>query len=374
MLPLLQHLLTPGDHYSPSTGSAVVTVAHNLCREQSRAGGHSTVAVSSSSYTDRYPDGQVVEYTPTAGLPDRRQRLRGAALGALGRTRSAWLDPWRPAVATLRPEGAAIAHNGAQVGGLVPSGATRVLYVHNALLRSYTPWEARKSLGRFDVVVAVSSYLADTMSQRAGRRTRVMVVPNGVDPQVFRPGDRRSLGCLQILFLGRVIPEKGVHLIIQAALRLRHLDFVVDIVGNQGFSSALPLSLYEKQLRRAAESLGDRVRFRPFVPRGLVPDALRQADIIVVPSLVREGMPLTLLEGMASGVACVGTDAGGLPEAAGQAARLFPRGDVDALTRILEELLSDEITRNRVAADCLNRARTFTWTASHATLLEALRG
>lgn len=372
MLPLLQHLLTPGDHYSPATGSAVVTVAHGLNREHQRVGGLSTVAVAADTYADRYLEGRTVEFERGSPLPRRGERLRDAALGALGRTRPASRASWRPAAATVLPEGAALVHNGLQVGHLLPPGVQRVLYVHNSLLRSYSPWEARRAIGNFDSVIAVSQFLADEFERRAGCRRPISVVYNGVDVEQFFPAAEREPGPPRVFFVGRVIPQKGAHLLVDAALRLKSLDFVLTIVGNQGFSAALPLSLYEQQLRWAAAPLGDRVHFSPFVNRRELPTIMRRADILVVPSLVPEGLGLVLLEAMASGAACIVANAGGLPEAAGDAARIFARGDGDALTGLLEQMLTVSTDREALGTAGRVRAKRFTWATSHQRLLAAL--
>lgn len=372
LLPIVQHVITPGDHYSPRTGSAVVTVVHGLVREHQRAGGSSTVVVSRGTYDDHFAEGRVVEYDSVRGLPRRRERLHDAVLGAATRPRAATQAVWRPAVAAVERAGAALVHNGPSAGAILPADVQRVLYVHNTLLRSYTPWEARRVLGSFDHVVAVSRFLADEVERRAGRRTPVSVVPNGVDLEQFSPVPRREAGRPRVLFVGRVIPEKGAHLLVQAALRLRHLDFELEVAGSPGFTSALPLSLYEHQLRQAAAPLGTRVRFTPFVDRHHVPALMRRTDVVVVPSLVREGLGLVLLEAMATGAACVAAESGGLPEAAGDAAWLFPRGDVGALAGQLEILLTDPQTRSRVGAACRARAEEMTWSAAYQSLVGAL--
>jgi len=140
----LIHLLTPGDHYSPSTGSAIPTVVHGLSAATPPGVPRPAVLVARDTYPDRYDSADALEYQAAPG--SRLDRPLDAALSRIGlprvRARNAFAGSlegqgtWAPAVV--------VAHNAPQaipvVAGLGRHHA--VLYAHNEVLRTYSRREA----------------------------------------------------------------------------------------------------------------------------------------------------------------------------------------------------------------------------------------
>jgi glycosyltransferase involved in cell wall biosynthesis len=219
-----------------------------------------------------------------------------------------------------------------------------VLYAHNDLLRSYSRREAAGALDHASAIIAVSSYLADRLQSAlpSALRDRVAVVCNGVDVEAFAAPSRESRGRLEVALVGRMVPEKGADVLVEALLRLNRDDIRATIIGSQGFDPGSALSDYERTLRRSAAPLGSRVEFLPFQPRARVAQLLSSADVVVVPSRWPEPFALTVLEGMAAGAAVVASDIGGISEACGGAGLLVPPGDADVLAQALASLADDE--------------------------------
>lgn len=153
------HILTPGDHFSPRTGSAVPTVVHGLA---GAGGAPSSVAVERGTYAEHYPSASVVEYAPAPPVRPA-ERYLDAGMARLGLPRRAARRWWG---AALHDQGSwdpsvIMAHNGPQ---LVPLVDTRrhesVLYAHNEVLRSYGPGEAKRTLGGAARIICVSEFLA----------------------------------------------------------------------------------------------------------------------------------------------------------------------------------------------------------------------
>jgi glycosyltransferase involved in cell wall biosynthesis len=101
---------------------------------------------------------------------------------------------------------------------------------------------------------------------------------------------------------------------------------------------------------------------------------LVETDIHVVPSRWDEPIGLTVLEGMAAGLAVVGTACGGIPEVIWNAGRLVPREDAHALAAVLEELIADPGQRVRLGAIARERALKLSWDATWAALIESGHG
>lgn len=350
------HVITPGDHFSPSTGSAIPTVVHGLATAGGADGVTSRVAVARGTYPDRYASAEAVEYDERhAGRFDRRIDAVTGRLG-LGRPRTrarygaavADQAEWEPSVV--------LAHNGPQLVGAVDAARhVPVLYAHNELLRTYTRREAGTALENARLVVCVSEFLAERTRDRMppSLRDRVVVVRNGVDTEFFHPAPAAPVrDHLEVVFVGRVLHDKGPDVLVDAAL-LAGPQVHVTVVGAAGFSPTAPLSPYERELRRRAAPLGDRITWRPFVPRTQVAEILRSADVAVVPSRWPDPCPLTVLEAMASGVPTVAARVGGIPEIAGDGCVLVPPGDPAALGAVLADLAAAPDRR----ADLGRRAR-----------------
>ncbi|WP_435736844.1 glycosyltransferase family 4 protein [Cellulosimicrobium sp. PMB13] len=367
------HVVTPGDHFSPRTGSAVPTVVHGLATAAPR---RPAVLVARGTYLDRYDSADVFEYSP-ARAPGRAWRYADAGLGRLGAPR---LSTRRPLRATLTGQrdwepSVVFAHNVPQLVPLVDGRHVPVLYAHNDLFRSYGSAETRRTLGRAAALVCVSTFLADRLRAQIGGRlaARVVVVRNGVDVEHFRPREHdRDDVELRVLFIGRVVPEKGVHVLVEALARLDRPDVRATVVGSQGFDVRARPSSYEQSLRARAAVLGDRVTFLPFQERPRVATLLRDADVVVVPSVWAEPSGLTVLEGMASGAAVVASAVGGIPELAGDAATLVRPDDPDELATVIEHLADDRAALDAARARARAHAEANTWRRARHELDDAL--
>ncbi|HOW96839.1 MAG TPA: glycosyltransferase family 4 protein [Kiritimatiellia bacterium] len=211
--------------------------------------------------------------------------------------------------------------------------------------------------------IVVSRELQRFYRERYGRET--VPIPNGVTPGVRRPLDRlRRFGVRPdeyLLYLGRLVPEKGGHLLIEA-FRAVPGDLKLLIVGGASHSED-----YLARLRALAE--GDpRIVFAGPLYGEEKEEAYSNARALVFPSTL-EGMPLVLLEAMALGCPVLCSD---IPEnlevvrpdgAPGSAlAALFPAGSADALRAALPPFLSaPEAARARAAQAAAYVARTYDW-------------
>ena len=367
------HVITPGDHYSPLTGSAVPTVVDGLSRFAPNNSAQSMVVVDRDTYPERYDSAQVIEYAAVANhLP--ASRYIDPSLGRLGLPRFDVRRTWAASLVDQRkwPSSIIFAHNGPQLVPVINIHRHRaVLYAHNALLQTYRKREVGRTLGTVSLIVCVSDFLAQITADSLTRDLveRIRVVPNGVDCRTFRPGNSvRSGDRLNVVFVGRTIPQKGPNILLEALAILNRDDVGAEIIGSHGFDPNAPLTAYERHLRELARPLGDRIRFRPTVPRHHLPGLMRAADIIVVPSRWSEPFGLTVLEGMASGVPVIASAVGGIPQAMGPAGIQVPPDDPEALAEALDFLALDESRRQGMAQACRQHAEAHDWGWSRALL------
>lgn len=173
------------------------------------------------------------------------------------------------------------------------------------------------------------------------------VIPQfGVNPEIFHPPAYRDRGRGFIIGSAnrRLVPEKGVDLLIRAAAQLPGI-WRLHIAGE---------GRYRPNLERLAEELGvrDRVHFDGVIASSQMPAYLRQLDTLVLSSRTlpnwKEQFGRVLIEAMACEAAVIGAESGEIPNVIGLAGLTFPEGDVDALYRQLLRLMQSEDLRDEL--------------------------
>ncbi len=220
---------------------------------------------------------------------------------------------------------------------------------------AFTGMQARVAR-RLDGVTTVSSSSRRDIQTHLGVPVDdVTVVPVGIDPVVFSPGDRPRDDGHVVVTTSADVPLKGLVPLLEAVAKLRtERDVRLTVVG-----SAKPGGLAAVAVDRLA--LGDAVRFTGPLPQSDLVDLLRTATVAAVPSLY-EGFSLPAIEAMACGTPLVATDAGALPEVVGDAAVQVPAGDVDALAAALGRVLDDPRLQRRLARAGRDRVlANYTW-------------
>jgi glycosyltransferase involved in cell wall biosynthesis len=188
---------------------------------------------------------------------------------------------------------------------------------------------ASAALGRVARFAAPSRDLAERFARLGLDRARIDLVTLPLVHPVRAAPDPGS-GPLRLLFVGSLIPTKGVHLLIEAFARLPAGAATLRVIGPQPPTDVDPT--YARRLsERVREVPGARL-CGPFAP-GQVQPVLDEADVLVLPSIWEENSPLVLREARAAGLRIVASRRGGIPEVAPGARLCEP--DVDSLLRAL---------------------------------------
>ncbi|MCY4114275.1 MAG: glycosyltransferase family 4 protein [Chloroflexi bacterium] len=223
-------------------------------------------------------------------------------------------------------------------------GARVVFFAWQNIRRRYPPpfaWFERYVFGRA-AGIAGTATAADVLRAK-GFRGRLAVIPQfGVDPELFAPGGGEGSAAFRIGYAGRLIEAKGIELLLEAAGRI---DGDVELL----IAGAGPL---EDAVRGRAAG-DDRVRLLGALPSAAMPGFYRDLDVLVLPTLGRRGWTeqfgRAAIEAMACGTPVIVSDAGELPAVVGEAARVVPAGDLDALQQALDDLREDAAERARLA-------------------------
>jgi len=213
---------------------------------------------------------------------------------------------------------------------------------------------------RAEVVVAKCSGEAD-MIHTVDDTVRISLVPNGVDLNVFQPGDGiPDYGPLRLLCVGRLIERKGQHHLIEAVRRLTDdgVDVTLELVGTGD-------ALFSNQAQAEALGIADRVHFASYVPREQMPARYAAAHVFVLPSY-NEGMSVATLEAMAAGLPVVVTRTGGTIELVEEEVNglTFDWADVDRLVSHVRRLGADRALARRMGQRSRERASRFSWDAA----------
>lgn len=370
------HIPTPGDHYSPAAGSAVMTVTYELTRQHMARGGKAKVIVGRGTRHD-YPVGECAE-VDFGHPPPRSRKLADVALARLGIGRPFTQAVYRPALDAVSPDytGVIFVHNAPAAVDLLrrhAPDATICLYCHNDLFRTYARREVRAVVRAADRVIAVSEFLANVIRRQLGADDpKIVTVHNGVDTDRFQPADPPPRNDPPvILFLGRLQPIKGPDILLRAAniLRQRGQRFRIRFVGSVlGSFGRDPATEYERDLLRLAEPLGDDVEFVGFTDRHGVVAQYQGADIFCAPSNWDEPFGLTVVEALACGLPVVAARRGGIPEAGGDAALYFEPPDAEALAGHVANLINDEAEQRKVATRGRERAVALSWRSQYQRL------
>lgn len=225
----------------------------------------------------------------------------------------------------------------------------------------------------------LKTYIASRLPQTAGK-----IRVNHLGVEAFRfPGRStiegmalRAIGRLEhgwvgrkiVLFVGRLVPQKGVHHLLSAipAIVAKHPDALIVVVGSAMYGSHR-LTKYVRALHRQAKRWRKHVHFEPYIPHNEIPRWFAMADLVVVPSIGNEAFGLVNVEAMAAELPVVATRAGGMKEIVldGETGFLVAKEKpliVRELADRVSELLGDEPLRHRMGAKGKERVMNgFLW-------------
>ncbi len=232
--------------------------------------------------------------------------------------------------------------------------------------RHITRQRARNVLTHAHGIVCNSRDLSETIREQMGLSEHwhpSVIYPGLTLPPTIRAAhtDKRPHHPLRVLYVGRVIAQKGVHVAVDA-VKLLASDMAVSftIVGRT--------PPWEKAYRKALlkASADADIRFLGFVPPTELNDVYAEHDILICPSQKHEAFGLVNIEAMSHGLPVVASQLGGIPEAIGDEAgilvRQFHRSS--AFAQAIRKIVVDGDTYRQYSQAASARASQFTWAAS----------
>lgn len=224
------------------------------------------------------------------------------------------------------------------------TGKTLVVFCWENIDRKlpwYRSWMYKFVLNSAKLIIAGNQEGADII-RKWGYKGQIEVMPQmGVDNHFFAPQpDKHPHQEFRIGFVGRLVHQKGVDLILKAAKNLRDRGYSVKII-------LCGTGVHEAELRQEAhrQQVEDLVVWYGVVRHEQVPQVMSQFDVLVLPSRSiptwKEQFGHVLIEAMAMGIPVVGSTCGEIPNVIGRPDLVFPQEDSEALTAILERMIRE---------------------------------
>lgn len=242
------------------------------------------------------------------------------------------------------------------------NGAKAVFFTWQSIHRRYPPPFSlieSYNLRNADYAIAGNSEAVGVLRAK-GYRGPIKVIPQfGVDPEIYGfrvPSSKFKESNLQLFtigYVGRLVEEKGVHVLLRAVAGLS--GACTGVSRSKWRLRVLGSGPQRARLESLAAKLGiaEQVKFEGPIPSTQMPDYYNQVNALVLPSLTRpnwkEQFGRVLIEAMACGVPVVGSDSGEIPNVIGEAGLVFAEGDVQALRAKLSQLMADPVLRDELA-------------------------
>jgi glycosyltransferase involved in cell wall biosynthesis len=250
--------------------------------------------------------------------------------------------------------------------------------------------------GVADLVLGCSQFLVDRIKMRLpALADRCRTLPNGVNTERFRPRQAGPEGPPVVLYVGRLSPEKGIHVLLDAFRTVRQAipGVTLELIGAPGllphaYHLGLTSDLLERELDRFyggtlvdkfcrqllhkdtsyIEEIGlnttPGVCVRGALEHAHLPIAYQNAAVFAFPSVWNEPFGMPIVEAQAAGIPVVASRGGGIPEIVhdGKTGVLVDRSDIDGLAKALIRLLDDpKLRRTQGAAGRTWITSTLTW-------------
>ena len=230
--------------------------------------------------------------------------------------------------------------------------------------RWFERWSLRRAAGAY-----TCNKEAGQILRRKGLRGDWVLLPLGVDVERFRPAEQLPPDQrLRVGFVGRLIPHKGVDVLLRAVA----LDdrMTAEIFGAGPEMDALVATA-------GALGIRDRVVFHGHVDEEDIPSTYHRFDVLAVPSIPTPGwieqFGRVVVEAQASGVPVVASDSGALPDVVGDEGLLVPAGDADALHAALARVLDEPELWTKLREAGIAGAVRYSWSSVADVQLELYR-
>ena len=215
------------------------------------------------------------------------------------------------------------------------------LFFHNdplSMRGSKSIIERNKLLQRVDKVICVSNFIKNKFLRDINdNHDKVTVLYNGIERQSAKFPKKKK----QIIYVGRIVKEKGVHLYTKAVKEIAHKfkEWKFLIIGSYKLGDK-ETSIFSKQIIQEFNNIGLNTKVLGFLSNQNVKQIMSESSLIVIPSLWDEPFGLVAAEAMSCGVGIISSNSGGLPEIIKESGILIENINEKKIVSELEKVLS----------------------------------
>jgi L-malate glycosyltransferase len=239
-----------------------------------------------------------------------------------------------------------------------------VMQTAQNILKRYPPpfsFLEKRALKQVSAAYMCSETVREVLETKNFTKPTVLA-PFGIDSELFHPPakePRKAGEPVTIGYVGRLMPAKGLLLLVEALAKIKSENWRLLIVGDGERMEPMREKL-------AFHGLLERTEFAGAVPYDETPGYFHRMDVLIVPTRttakIREQFGRVIIEAMACEVPVIGSTCGAIPEVIGAAGLIFPENDADALAGELARIARDENLRKELAAAGRKRVlENFTW-------------
>ncbi|QHW30859.1 glycosyltransferase family 4 protein [Paenibacillus rhizovicinus] len=207
-----------------------------------------------------------------------------------------------------------------------------------------------------DQIVAISECVKKSIKEGLKYSdNKIVVIHNGINNARFECVREEKKQNCEIVYVGRIIKEKGLHVLINAIVYLKGLsNFHVSIVGSGPYMDEIAELVRSHELEGVVSIAG---------PTRNVSEVFRNSDIFVHPAIWEEGFGITIVEALSSGLVCVVSNKGATKEIIDNEENgyIFKSGDSQQLSEILEYLIINKDSKEMeiIRQNAITKAETF---------------
>jgi spore coat protein SA len=370
---MIYHILSEAEPFSEHHGGALSRWTANVLRSDQNC----TIVCPWADDTWKFPPQRIWSLPGLRRYQGWSKTIRYSF--AIGMRLSLLRSVFTPVVEKIKDEDVVYIHNRPEFAlalgpALRDKGARIVLHLQNSHLMGI-PVRYQSSLD-VDALIFCSNFLKTEAGHYAEKVETAVVIPNGADENCFFPSqddttqtDREPV----VLFVGRLVPEKGIHILIEAFRRLmkRKTRVSARIVGSTGFGHNKS-SDYVDEMKK---DLPSNVQFAEYASGEKLADEFRRATIFCCPSIWNEPFGMVNVEAMATRLPVVATAVGGIPEIFRQGGGILVRPDSpEELADAIELLVKDPARREELAEQGYQTYRSrYRWQEIRAQYLDLVR-
>ena len=224
------------------------------------------------------------------------------------------------------------------------------LFLHNdpqTMKGSKSIKDRKNILQKCEAVFCVSEYIKDKFLEGISIKTeKVHVLYNGVNRKLKKFPTKKK----EILFVGRLVPEKGVDLYVDVVKKIakNFPDWTFELIGSFRLGDNKNKDTFANNLIKKFKKISSQTKFHGFKNQAFIQKKMKTASIIVIPSVWAEPFGLVAAEAMSNGIGIIASDVGGIPEIVKANGVLIQDINKQKIECALTDLMSDPTKRKNL--------------------------